>query len=237
MIILPAIDIIDGKAVRLQKGDYAKKTVYADDPAKVAAGFAEKGARYLHLVDLDGAKSGNTDNFSTVRRIVEKSGLFTELGGGVRDMATVEKYLAAGVSRVIIGTAAVTDEAFLQNALDRYGEKIAVGVDIKDGFVAIRGWTELSAYSCEAFFEKMQAAGVKNVICTDVSRDGMLGGANVELYKSLHSRFSVDVTASGGVSSLEDVLALKALGMYGAILGKALYTGNVDLSEVLEAVR
>lgn len=237
MIILPAIDIIGGKAVRLQKGDYSKVTVYGDDPAAIARGFAKAGAEYIHIVDLDGAKSGKTDNFSAVSRIVRESGLFAELGGGVRDMETVERYLGAGVSRVIIGTAAVTDEPFLTAALEKYGEKIAVGVDIKDGYVAIRGWTELSDYTCEAFFDRMQRAGVKNIICTDVSRDGMLRGANRELYRSLSERFSVDVTASGGVSSLDDVRALAKMGLYGAILGKALYAGALDLKDALEAVK
>ncbi len=233
MIILPAIDIIGGCAVRLEKGDYSKKTVYSQTPSDVACGFAKQGARYLHLVDLDGAKSGKTDNFDTVKKIVSESGLFTELGGGIRSLDTVKKYFDAGISRVILGTAAVTDEDFLDRCLELYGEKIAVGVDIKDGFVAIHGWTELSGYTCDCFFEKMQNKGVKNIICTDVSRDGMLGGANTELYRRLSQKYSIDITASGGVSSLSDINALLEMDMYGAILGKALYTGALELSDAL----
>lgn len=233
MIILPAIDIIGGCAVRLEKGDYSKKTVYSQNPADVARGFAEKGAKYLHLVDLDGARSGRTDNFDTVKKIVSESGLFTELGGGIRSLDTVKKYFEAGISRVILGTAAVTDEDFLDRCLERYGDKIAVGVDIRDGFVAIHGWTELSEYTCERFFEKMQKKGVKNIICTDVSRDGMLGGANTELYRKLSQEYSIDITASGGVSTLSDINALLKMNMYGAILGKALYTGALELSDAL----
>lgn len=233
MIILPAIDLIGGCAVRLEKGDYNKKTVYSQNPADVARGFAVGGAKYLHLVDLDGAKSGRTDNFDAVKKIVSESGLFTELGGGIRSLETVRRYLDAGVSRVILGTAAVTDEEFLDRCLELYGEKIAVGVDIKDGFVAIRGWTELSEYTCEHFFEKMQKKGVKNIICTDVSRDGMLGGTNIGLYRTLSEKFSIDVTASGGVSALSDIQALLKMNMYGAILGKALYTGALELADAL----
>ena len=237
MIILPAIDLIGGCAVRLEKGDYSKKTVYSQNPAEVARGFAGKGAEYLHLVDLDGAKSGRTDNFDTVKKIVSESGLFTELGGGIRSLDTVKKYLDAGVSRVILGTAAVVDEQFLDRCLELYGEKIAVGVDIKDGFVAIRGWTELSDYTCERFFEKMQNKGVKNIICTDVSRDGMLSGTNIGLYRELSEKFSIDITASGGVSTLSDIQTLSEMNMYGAILGKALYTGALELEDALSLCR
>ena len=233
MIILPAIDLIGGCAVRLEKGDYSKKTVYSQNPSDVARGFAEKGAQYLHLVDLDGARSGRTDNFDTVKKIVSESGLFTELGGGIRSLDTVKKYFDAGVSRVILGTAAVTDEAFLDRCLEIYGEKIAVGVDIKDGFVAIRGWTELSGYTCDSFFEKMQKKGISNIICTDIARDGMLGGTNIELYRALSEKYSIDITASGGVSTLSDIKTLCAMDMYGAILGKALYAGALELSDAL----
>lgn len=234
MIILPAIDIIGGCAVRLEKGDYNKKTVYSDAPWDVAVSFAKAGAEHIHLVDLDGAKSGKTDNFKTVEKIVSESGLSAELGGGIRTLDTVKRYFDAGVCRVILGTAAVTDEKFLDNCLELYGDRIAVGVDIKDGFVAIHGWTELSKYTCSQFFEKMQKKGVSNIICTDVSRDGMLGGTNTELYSELSRRFSIDITASGGVSSLDDIKKLLDMNMYGAILGKALYTGALDLKAALE---
>ena len=237
MKIFPAIDLIGAQAVRLVKGDYNQKTVYNSDPIEVAKSFYSKGAEYLHLVDLDGAKSGNTDNFEVIRQIVNESGLKVEVGGGIRNMQTVEKYLSAGVFRVIIGTAAITDPDFLDEALEKYGEKIAVGVDIKDGFVATHGWTEVSDVSCEEFVQKMQQKGVKTIICTDISKDGMMSGTNIELYRSLSERFSIDITASGGVSTLEDVETLNDMNMYGAILGKALYTGAIDLEKAIEITK
>ena len=234
MLIFPAIDLYDGKAVRLYKGDYAQMTVYSEDPPALAADFAARGARCLHLVDLEGARSGGTPNLETVRRIVSGSSLFTELGGGVRSMAVLERYLNAGVDRVILGTAAVSEPAFLREALRSFGDAVAVGVDIRDGFVAIKGWTEKSALEPFAFCGELQALGVRTLICTDVSRDGAMQGANRELYRALAERFSMDIIASGGVSSLEDVRALRALGLYGAIIGKAYYTGAIDLREAIE---
>lgn len=234
MLIFPAIDLYAGKAVRLYKGDYAQMTVYSEDPPALAADFAARGARCLHLVDLEGARNGGTPNLETVRRIVSGSSLFTELGGGVRSMAVLERYLNAGVDRVILGTAAVSDPVFLREALRSFGDAVAVGVDIRDGFVAIKGWTEKSALEPFAFCGELQALGVRTLICTDVSRDGAMQGANRELYRALAERFSMDIIASGGVSSLEDVRALRALGLYGAIIGKAYYTGAIDLREAIE---
>ena len=233
MNIFPAIDLIGGQAVRLEKGDYNKKTVFNADPVAVAVEFKNAGAEYLHLVDLDGAKSGKTDNYDVIREIVNKSGLNVEVGGGIRSIETVEKYLKTGVMRVIIGTAAITDEEFLDEALSKYGEKIAVGVDIKDGKVAIKGWTETVDITCEEFIEKMQNKDVKTVICTDISKDGMMSGTNLELYKSLCEKFNLNITASGGVSTLEDVKTLNDMNIYGAILGKALYVGGIDLKEAI----
>ncbi len=233
MNIFPAIDLIGGQAVRLEKGDYDKKTVFNSDPVSVAVGFKNDGAEYLHLVDLDGAKSGKTDNFDVIREIVNKSGLKVEIGGGIRNMETIEKYLDTGVMRVIIGTAAITNPEFLDKALEKYGEKIAVGVDIKDGKVAIHGWTEVSQFTCEEFLAQMQTKGVKTVICTDISKDGMMSGTNLELYKSLSEKFTMDITASGGVSTLDDVKTLNDMNMYGAILGKALYVGGIDLKQAI----
>ena len=233
MNIFPAIDLIGGQAVRLEKGDYNKKTVFNSDPVAVAVGFKNAGAEYLHLVDLDGAKSGKTDNYNVIREIVNKSGLKVEIGGGIRNIDTVKKYLETGVMRVIIGTAAITNPEFLDEALSKYGEKIAVGVDIKDGKVAIKGWTETVDITCEDFIEKMQNKGVKTVICTDISKDGMMSGTNLELYKSLSEKFTMDITASGGVSTLKDVKTLNDMNMYGAILGKALYVGGIDLKEAI----
>lgn len=233
MNIFPAIDLIGGQAVRLEKGDYNKKTVFNSDPVAVAVGFKNAGAEYLHLVDLDGAKSGKTDNYNVIREIVNKSGLKVEIGGGIRNIDTVEKYLETGVMRVIIGTAAITNPEFLDEALSKYSERIAVGVDIKDGKVAIKGWTETVDITCEDFIEKMQNKGVKTVICTDISKDGMMSGTNLELYKSLSEKFTMDITASGGVSTLKDVKTLNDMNMYGAILGKALYVGGIDLKEAI----
>ena len=237
MLIFPAIDLYGGKAVRLYKGRYEEMTVYADDPPAVAADFKEKGAKAVHIVDLEGARDGGTPNFETVCRIKETGGLFCEIGGGVRNMETVDRYLSSGIDRVILGTAAVADEPFLLSAVAKYGEKIAVGADLKDGFVAVRGWLETTSVSADAFFARMQAIGVKTVICTDVSRDGAMRGANRELYKELSRKYSVGITASGGVSSMEDVKALAALGLYGAIIGKAYYTGAIDLREAVNAAQ
>ena len=235
MKIFPAIDLIDGCAVRLYKGDYSKKTVYSEKPVEVAKSFVVAGAEYIHIVDLDGARDGSNANIETVRRIVAESGLKAEIGGGIRNKEAIDKYLDLGVMRVILGTAAVTDEDFLVSSVKEYGEKIAVGVDIKDGFVAIKGWTETSSLDCFSFCEKLEGIGVKTVICTDISKDGVMSGTNVELYKRLSEHFSMDIVASGGVSSIENVKTLSDMNMYGAILGKALYTGAVDLAEAIKA--
>ena len=237
MYIYPAIDLYGGKAVRLFKGDYARMTVYSDDPVSVAKDFVAAGASHIHLVDLEGAKIGKPANLDPIAKILEETRLFAEVGGGIRDMETVESYLAIGVSRVILGTAAVTNPAFLGEALAKYGEKIAVGVDLKDGFVAIKGWTETSDLTAEGFFAKMQDMGVKTVICTDISRDGAMKGTNRELYRELSEKFRIDLIASGGVSSLEDVKALSAMKLHGAIIGKAYYIGAVDLKKAVEAAK
>ena len=237
MYIYPAIDLYGGKVVRLFKGDYTQMTVYSDDPVGVARDFAAAGASRIHLVDLEGAKTGKPANLSAIAKIIEATGLFAEVGGGIRDMETVESYLAIGVSRVILGTAAVRNPDFLKAALGKYGEKIAVGVDLKGGFVAIKGWTETSELKAGDFFEKMQTLGVKTIICTDISRDGAMKGSNLNLYRDLSARFDIDLIASGGVSSMEDVTALAAMGLHGAIIGKAYYVGAVDLKEAVEAAK
>ncbi len=237
MLIFPAIDLFEGKAVRLFKGDYAQMTVYNENPLAVAADFKAAGATHIHVVDLEGAKSGETPNIDTVTALSAIDGLFVEVGGGIRSMAVVERYLSAGVDRVILGTAAVKDEAFLREAVARYGEKIAVGVDIKDGFVAIKGWTESSGLEAMAFCEKMQKIGVRTLICTDISKDGAMQGANHALYRALAERFDVQIIASGGVSSIKDVKKLAAMGLYGAIVGKAYYTGAIALTEAIEVAK
>ena len=237
MILYPAIDLVGGKAVRLFKGDYARMTVYSDDPLSVAKDFQNAGATRMHLVDLEAAKSGIPANADTIRAIAENTDLFLEVGGGIRTMETLEAYLSLGVDRAILGTASVTDPAFLEAAVAKYGEKVAVGVDLKDGFVAIKGWTETSDLTAVDFFTKMEALGVKTVICTDISRDGAMKGTNRELYKSLSERFTIDLIASGGVSSIDDIAALKEMGLHGAIIGKAYYTGAINLKEALEVAR
>ena len=237
MNIFPAIDLVGGKAVRLFKGDYAQMTVYHENPLEVARSFETAGAKYIHLVDLEGAKSGVPANLPTIEKIVQNTNLFVEVGGGIRNMEIAEAYLSIGVDRVILGTAAVTDEAFLKAALGKYGKKIAVGVDLKDGFVAIKGWTEKSTQTAEEFFRKMEALGVSTVICTDISRDGAMQGTNRELYRELGQKFRIDLIASGGVSSMEDVEALRAMELYGAIIGKAYYVGAIDLKKAIEVAQ
>lgn len=234
MNIFPAIDLYGGKAVRLYKGDYAQMTVYSDTPYEVALDFERQGAKFLHLVDLEGAKSGLTPNLETIKAIIEKTDLFTEVGGGIRNIETVRTYLNAGVDRVILGTAAVTDPEFLKAAVSEYGEKIAVGADIKDGKIAIKGWTETADYTVDSFFEYIESVGVKTVICTDISKDGAMKGTNHALYRELCEKFGVRIIASGGVSSIDDVRRLTSLGIYGAIIGKAYYTGAINLSEAIE---
>ena len=237
MILLPAIDLYEGKAVRLYQGDYREMTVYSDDPASVAADFSAAGAQWVHMVDLEGARDGTTPNFDVVSRVAKNSGLRVEIGGGVRSEDTVRRYLDAGVSRVILGTAALGDRAFLERMVARHGEQIAVGVDCRDGFVATHGWTETSGVSCAEFCAELERIGVRTVVCTDISRDGAMRGTNRALYQELSGRFSMHFIASGGVSSLEDVRALRDSGLYGAILGKAYYTGAVKLQEALEVAK
>ena len=237
MLIFPAIDLYEKQAVRLFKGDYNRKTVYSDDPVSVAREFKKSGASHIHLVDLEGAKTGETPNFDVVCAIKRETGLFCEIGGGIRSMEVVEKYISAGLDRVILGTAAVTNEGFVQEAVEKYGEKIAVGIDIKDGFAAIKGWTESSGIDAFEFCERMEKIGVRTLICTDISKDGAMVGTNRALYKELSEKFSVDIVASGGVSSIDDVKALRKLGIYGAIIGKAYYTKAIDLGEAIEVAK
>ena len=237
MLIYPAIDLYRGKAVRLYKGDYAQMTVYSDDPPEIALDFVAKGATHIHLVDLEGAKIGQTPNFDTVLAIKAASGAFCEVGGGIRNMEVIDRYLSAGLDRVILGTAAVTEPGFVEEAVEKYGERIAVGIDIREGFVAIKGWTEKSSLDAMAFTEKMRNIGVKTLICTDISKDGAMEGANHELYKALAGKLNMQIIASGGVSSLEDVEKLAALKIHGAIVGKAYYTGAIDLAKAIEVAK
>ncbi|MBR0399295.1 MAG: 1-(5-phosphoribosyl)-5-[Mogibacterium sp.] len=252
MLIYPAIDLYEGTAVRLYKGDYAQMTVYRDCPPEIARDFVTAGATRIHVVDLEGARDASTPNFETVcaiKRAADEavretanaetavgrlSSAFIEIGGGIRDMETVARYLEAGIDRVILGTAAVNDREFLQEAVSRYGEKIAVGIDVRDGFVAVKGWTELSEYGLDEFCSMMQEMGVRTVICTDISRDGAMRGTNREMYRRLSETLNMDIVASGGVSTMEDVRELASLGIHGAIIGKAYYTGAIDLAEAVK---
>lgn len=236
MKIFPAIDLYDKKAVRLLKGDYNAMTVYSLNPPEIADKFKAAGAKYMHVVDLEGAKSGETPNFDVVKELV-KCGLFVEVGGGIRNLETVEKYLGIDVSRVILGTAAVENRDFLVKAVEKYGDKIAVGVDIKDGFVAIKGWTEKSDLTALDFMKDLEKIGVKTVICTDISKDGAMKGTNHELYAMLKKEVSIDIIASGGVSSIDDVKRLAEKGVYGAIIGKAYYTGAINLEEAIKVAK
>ena len=237
MNVFPAIDLYGKKAVRLFKGDYAQMTVYSENPIEVARDFEAKGAKFIHMVDLEGAKDGTTPNLEIVADIAKNTSLFVEIGGGIRSMETVDKYLSNGVSRVILGTSAVTDEAFLIDAIEKYGDKIAVGADVKDGYIAIKGWLEKSAYTLDKFFEKMQLLGVKTIICTDISKDGAMKGTNLEMYRELSKKYSLDIVASGGVSTIDDVKELRRMELYGAIIGKAYYTGAIDLREAIEVAK
>ena len=237
MILFPAIDLFEKKAVRLYKGDYANMTVYSENPIEIARDFEDKGCTHIHMVDLEGAKDGTTPNISIVEQVAKETDLFVEIGGGIRSMETVARYLNAGVSRVILGTAAVNDEAFLQAAVAAYGDQIAVGADVKDGYIAIKGWLEKSAVTLEDFLQKMEKIGVKNIICTDISKDGAMKGTNLSLYRQLSEKFQLEITASGGVSTMEDIRQLRQMDIYGAIIGKAYYTGAIDLEEALEAAK
>ena len=233
MKIFPAIDLKDKKVVRLLLGDYDKVTVYGDDPLAQAKHFKLCGAQNLHVVDLDGAKSGNNPNFDIIKQLSEKSGLFLEVGGGIRDEERIRNYLSAGAGRVILGTAAAENPQFLAETVKKYGDIIAVGIDIKEGAVATHGWTKTSGISAFDFFDEIEKIGVSTVICTDISRDGAERGTNLDLYKELSEKFSMNIIASGGVSSITDIIELKKMNIYGAIIGKALYTGAIDLKEAL----
>ncbi len=237
MNIFPAIDLVGGKAVRLLKGDYNKLTVYNENPLAVARDFKAAGAEFIHIVDLEGAKDGTTPNIGIVEQIARESGLFVEIGGGIRNMQVADRYIGSGVGRIILGTAAVKNRDFLLEALKKYGEKVAVGVDIRDGEVSIDGWTKGSGLDAFEFCRDMQSLGVKNIICTDISKDGAMQGTNRELYAKLSNELDVDITASGGVSALDDVVALRKMNLYGAIIGKAYYTGAIDLRAALEAAK
>ncbi|MBQ3118185.1 MAG: 1-(5-phosphoribosyl)-5-[Clostridia bacterium] len=237
MNIFPAIDLINGQVVRLLKGDYDKVTVYGNDPVSVAKDFEACGAEYIHIVDLDAAKDGKVHNFDIIKSICEKTNLKVEIGGGVRSEDVIKQYIDAGVFRVILGTIAIKNPDFTKEMIKKYGERIAIGVDISDGMVAIHGWTQVSSISCDELFSDLECAGASCVICTDISKDGAMQGTNLELYRDLSQKYSIHIVASGGVSSMDDIRALKDMNLYGAILGKALYTGAVDLKDAIEVAK
>ena len=237
MIVFPAIDILGGQAVRLYQGDYQQKTVYEDDPLRAAQRFEMDGATHLHLVDLDGAKEGTTRNYDVIARVVRESGLFVQLGGGIRDMNSAQKYLDCGVGRIILGTAAVEDPGFLKEAVKAFKDKLAVGVDIRDGQVATKGWTETSTLGMDDLLESLSDLGVTTLIATDISRDGAMRGTNLSLYAQITRQWGFQVIASGGVTTLKDVEALNDLDLYGVIIGRALYTGDIALTAALEVVK
>ena len=235
MFILPAIDLFEKKAVRLYKGDYDRMTVYDEDPLHTAKLFEEAGATQIHMVDLEGARSGETPNIGVVESVVRNTSLEVEIGGGIRSMDVIRRYMEIGVSRVILGTAAVKDPDLVNEAVQAYGEGIAVGADIKDGHIAIRGWTETADDTLDGFCEKMERIGVRTLICTDISKDGAMQGTNRELYRYLKENSRMRLIASGGISSTEDLAVLSETGVWGAIIGKAYYTGAIDLKEAVAA--
>ncbi len=237
MTIYPAIDIIDGKCVRLVQGDYSQKTTFSDSPLDVAKKWRSMGGEFIHLVDLDGAKSGDTPNFELVTRIAKALDIPVEIGGGIRNMETVDKYLQNGVFRVIIGTAAVKNPEFVREAVEKYDDRIVVGIDAKDGMAAISGWEDVSEAPALELAKRMRDYGVKSIIYTDIATDGMLGGPNIEAMREMKNNVDVEIIASGGVSSIDDVRRLKETGVEGAIIGKALYTGDIDLKLAIEEGR
>jgi phosphoribosylformimino-5-aminoimidazole carboxamide ribotide isomerase len=235
MIVLPAIDLRGAKAVRLLRGEYDNMTVYGEDPVAVAASFAEKGASNLHVVDLDGALSGNTDNMEMIKKIISETKMSVEVGGCVRNEHRVYHYLSMGAERVILGTVAAENPAFTEEMVKKYGAHIAVGADIKNGKIATHGWTKTTGADIDTFMGAMENMGVATVICTDVSRDGALMGTNMELYKKLSEKYGIGIIASGGITTVDEVYELAKMKVFGAILGKAIYNGNIDLAEAVKA--
>ncbi len=234
MYIFPAIDLFDSKAVRLLKGDYEKMTVYSDNPVDIVRDFEKNGISHMHMVDLEGAKSGDNKNFKMIARIRESSALFMQLGGGIRSMEQAEKYLDLGINRIILGTAAIEDEGLLERLVDKYQERIAVGVDVKDGIVKTHGWRKSTGIHLKDFCEKLNALNIKTIIATDISKDGAMKGTNIALYENLKQLTDADLVASGGIHSIEELKKIYDLDLYGAIIGRAYYTGDIKLSEAVK---
>lgn len=239
MILIPAIDLKDGQAVRLYKGDYQQKTVYSSAPAEIALNFQNMGADYLHVVDLDGAKDGVTTNLTMIQKIRDALSIPIELGGGIRDMATVDLYLnQVGIDRVILGTAAIENPEFLRTALQKYGpQRIVVGVDVKDGYVATSGWlVDTQTYYLD-FLKELENIGVEYIVCTDISKDGTLTGPSFDLYENIHQQSRIQFVVSGGIKDAQDIYKVNQLGYYGCIVGKAYYEGKIDLKEVISCLQ
>ena len=237
MYVLPAIDIRGGKVVRLTQGDYGREERYEITPLRAAMEFKEAGAEYLHVVDLDGAKDGKLQNFEIIRDIVETTGMFVEVGGGIRNYDSIAAYIESGVSRVILGTVATNNLPFLRDMLEEFGERIALGIDAKDGFVCVDGWQTQTKTPAEKHAQRAGAMNVKTVVYTDIGRDGALAGANLDVYRRLVPACVSDIIASGGVTTLDEVAALREIGVAGVIIGKALYTGRIDLREALRVAK
>ncbi len=237
MRIYPAIDIKDGKCVRLYKGRFDDVTVYGDSPAEMAKKWEAQGGEYIHVVDLDGALKGHGVNAAKIREICESVSVPVQTGGGIRTTEDIEAKLACGISRVIIGTKAVSDSEFVKRAADKYGDKIVIGIDAKDGMVAVEGWEKTSDFTAVEFAKKMVSLGVKTIVYTDIATDGTLSGPNVAAMREMAAAVNADIIASGGVGSLDDILLLKDTGVEGVIVGKALYTGRVDLAEAVKALK
>lgn len=234
MLLFPAIDIYRGQVVRLIKGDYTQMTVYNNNPVKIAEDFVKKGVKNIHIVDLEGAKDGETPNFDVIKNIKDRTGVFCQVGGGIRDEDAVKKYIDSGFDRVILGTAAIENDDFLQKMVREYKNKIAVSIDILDNYVRTRGWQSSTNINVFEFFEHLEKCGVKCVICTDISKDGLLKGVNRELYKKCSQLYSIDIIASGGITSIDDISYLKSENLYGAVVGKAYYDGKIDLVESIK---
>jgi phosphoribosylformimino-5-aminoimidazole carboxamide ribotide isomerase len=233
MLLYPAIDVYNGKVVRLSRGDYADMTIYNNDIYDQAMAFRELGAKYLHIVDLEGARDGATPNIGAIARAIQRSGLSAQVGGGIRSLDTIDRYIDIGAARVILGTAAANDPEFLSKAIELYGDKLAVGLDVKSGFIATHGWTQLSDETLPDALARLDSLGARAAIITDVSRDGMLGGANIGMYASALAHTNLQIIASGGVAGIGDITALRNLGVHGAIIGKAYYENRLNLREAI----
>lgn len=237
MIVFPAIDLCGGRVVRLTQGDYSKEQVYSNSPVTVATGFKKQGATHLHVVDLDGAKDGTLSNFETIKEIISTTDMFVEVGGGIRDNERIKKYIDCGAKRVILGTAAAQSLNFVAEMCEVYGDYISVGVDAKDGFVATKGWLNVTQIEGIKFCRDVQKCGCRHIIYTDISKDGLMNGTNIEVYKTLKDILDINITASGGIHSVKELQILSKIDLYAAILGKAIYTGAIDLATAIKAVK